>query len=180
MPRPRAESPFRRPRCRHTRLRVRYLQRSYRPHRNHHIDVAAQYARFTRYGAFVSHGFFSRTSRPGHWAIPMCIYIYRQHLPTRLVLPQTSYNDSPASVSPVTILSSLIMQTSGGRAHTDAKEQMNTHDAMPYQLPSLHWTPRQPCSRSAICDAKRGAPATKPKEEAIPSRIHAHLKTMRW
>ena len=164
---------------------MRYLQRSYRPHRTaHHIDVAAQYARFTRCGAFVSHGFFSRTSRPGHWAIPMYvyiyIYIYRQHLPTRLVLPQTSYNDFPASVSRVTILSSLIMQTSGGRAHTDAKEQMNTHNAMPYQLPSLHWTPRQPCSRSARCDARGDAPATEPKEEAIPSRIRAQVKTMRW
>ena len=88
---------------------------------------------------------------------------------------------NPASVSLVTILSSLIIKkTSGLGRHTDAKEQMNTHDAMPYQLPSLHETPRQPCSRSARCDARSNAPATGPRKEAIPSIIRAHPRAMRW
>ena len=86
----------------------------------------------------------------------------------------------PGIVSHVAILSSLIMQTSGGRAHTGTKEQMNTHVAMPYQLPSLHEIPREPCSRRASCDVKRDAPATRPEEEAIPSRTRAHLRAMRW
>ena len=160
MARPRAESPFHRPRCRHTRLSVRHLWRSYRPHKNHHMDVAAPVRKIHTLRSFC----FPR--------------ILLQNIVTRPL--GHKLQQVPGIVSHVTILSSLIMQTSGGGAHTDAKEQMNTHDAMPYQLPRLHWTPRQPCTCSARCDARRDAPTTKPKEEAIPSRIRAHLRAMQW
>jgi hypothetical protein len=159
MARPRAESPLHRPRCRHTRLSVRHLRRSYRPHRNHHMDVAAPVRKIHTLWSFC----FPRILLQNIVIRPLGHKLQR----------------FPGIVSHVTILSSLIMQTSGGGAHTGTKEQMNTHVAMPYQLSSLHEIPREPCSRSASCDVKRDAPATRLEEEALPSRIHAHLRAMR-
>ena len=146
--------------CGHTRLSVRHRRRSYRPHRPaQHMDVAAPVRKIHTLRSFC----FPR--------------ILLQNIATRPL--GHKLQQVPGIVSHVTILSSLIMQTSGGGAHTGTKEQMNTHVAMPYQLSSLHEIPREPCSRSASCNVKRDAPATRLEEEALPSRIHARLRAMR-